>query len=121
VPFSEVLPRAALLVYHGGVGTLAQTIKSGIPHLVVPNAHDQFDNGWRIERLGLGRSIPQLRYRAERAAGAIRSILDDDRMRHTCREYAARIDSRSALARACELLEGLRRPASFLDESAEHV
>ncbi len=61
LPFSEVLPRAAMLVYHGGIGTLAQTIKAGIPHLVVPNGHDQFDNGWRIERLGLGRSIPQTR------------------------------------------------------------
>ena len=66
LPFSELLPRAALLVYHGGIGTLAQTIKAGIPHLVVPNGHDQFDNGFRIERLGLGRSIPQTRYRARR-------------------------------------------------------
>ncbi len=28
LPFSQVLPRAALLVYHGGVGTLAQGIKA---------------------------------------------------------------------------------------------
>ena len=44
--FSDLLPRAAMFVYHGGVGTLAQPIKAGIPHLVVPNGHDQFDNGW---------------------------------------------------------------------------
>src|SRR5678815_3434731 len=30
--FSNLLPRAALLVYHGGIGTLAQTLKAGIPH-----------------------------------------------------------------------------------------
>ena len=42
LPFSQVLPRAALLVYHGGVGTLAQGIKAGIPHLVVPHGYDQF-------------------------------------------------------------------------------
>ena len=58
LPFSDLLPHAAMLVYHGGIGTLAQTIKAGIPHLVVPNGHDQFDNAWRIEQLGLGRSIP---------------------------------------------------------------
>ena len=52
LPFSDLLPHAALLVYHGGIGTLAQTIKAGIPHLVVPSGHDQFDNAWRIERLG---------------------------------------------------------------------
>ena len=70
LPFSDVLPHAAMLVYHGGIGTLAQTIKAGIPHLVVPSGHDQFDNGWRIEQLGLGRSIPQTRYRADRVVRA---------------------------------------------------
>jgi UDP:flavonoid glycosyltransferase YjiC (YdhE family) len=113
LPFSEVLPRAALLVHHGGIGTLAQTIKSGIPHLVVPNSHDQFDNGWRIERLGLGRSVPQTRYRAGRVVEAIRTILGDGGMRQRCQEFSARVDSAAALTRACELLENLAaRPNS---------
>ena len=77
LPFSQVLPRAALLVYHGGVGTLAQGIKARIPHLVVPHGYDQFDSGWRIEQMGLGRSIPPSRYRAARVARAIESILGD--------------------------------------------
>jgi rhamnosyltransferase subunit B len=105
--FSELLPRAALLVYHGGIGTLAQTIKAGIPHLVVPNGHDQFDNGWRIERLGLGQSIPQTRYRATLAAKAMGSLLSGDSIVGRCRDYRSRIDSGAALAHACELIEGL--------------
>jgi rhamnosyltransferase subunit B len=107
LPFSEVLPRAAVLVYHGGIGTLAQTIKAGIPHLVVPNGHDQFDNAWRVNQLGLGRSIPQTRYRAGRVAEAIRAILADGALKQRCREYAARIDSPAALRRACGLIEAL--------------
>src|SRR6185436_19239976 len=77
LPFSELLPHAAVLVSHGGIGTLAQTIKAGIAHLVVPNGHDQFDNAWRIEQLGLGRGIPQTQYRANRVAAAVRAILAD--------------------------------------------
>jgi rhamnosyltransferase subunit B len=107
LPFSEVLPRASLLVYHGGIGTLAQAIKAGIPQLIVPSGHDQFDNGWRIEQLRLGRSIAQTRYRAGRAAAAIRSMLDDGAMRQRAQEYAAKMDSPSALSRACDLLERL--------------
>ena len=110
VPFSDVLPHAALMVYHGGIGTLAQTIKAGIPHLVVPSAHDQFDNGWRIGQLGLGRCVPQTRYSAARAAREIDAILHDTRMRERCREWAARMDSSAALARACDLIETLRAP-----------
>jgi rhamnosyltransferase subunit B len=107
LPFSQVLPRAALLVYHGGVGTLAQGIKAGVPHLVVPHGYDQFDSGWRIERLGLGRSIPERRYRAGRVVSAIQSILEDDASIQRRTELASRIDSAGAVARACALIEGL--------------
>jgi rhamnosyltransferase subunit B len=112
LPFSQVLPRAALLVYHGGIGTLAQTVKAGIPHLVVPNGHDQFDNAWRIEQLGLGRSIPQTRYRAAPVAQAIQAILANGALKARTQEYAARIDSHASLTRACELIEGLMAPRS---------
>jgi UDP:flavonoid glycosyltransferase YjiC (YdhE family) len=114
LPFSQVLPRAALLVYHGGVGTLAQGIKAAVPHLVVPNGYDQFDSGWRIEQLGLGRSIPQTRYRARRVAAAISAILADGPSVENRREFASRVDGELAIARACDLIEGLgvqrRRP-----------
>ena len=107
LPFSQVLPRAALLVYHGGVGTLAQGIKARIPHLVVPHGYDQFDSGWRIEQLGLGRSISQRRYRADRVARAIGNILHDDTSAQRRAAYASRIDSMDAVTRACHLIEGL--------------
>ena len=107
LPFSQVLPRAALLVYHGGVGTLAQGIKAGIPHLVVPHGYDQFDSGWRIGQLGLGSSIAETRYRAGRVVRAVESILGDAAAPLRRAAYAARIDSQDAVARACTLIEDL--------------
>jgi UDP:flavonoid glycosyltransferase YjiC (YdhE family) len=111
LPFSQVLPRAALLVYHGGVGTLAQGIKAGIPHLVVPHGFDQFDSGWRIEQLGLGRCIPQRRYRVRRVVAALQSLLGDEASSARRKELASRIDSEDAVARACALIEGLKPAA----------
>jgi rhamnosyltransferase subunit B len=107
LPFSKILPRAALFVYHGGIGTLAQGIKARVPHLVVPNGHDQFDNAWRIEQLSLGHSIPQTRYRSDRVVKSMRAILADDALKQRCREFATRVDSPTALTSACELIEGL--------------
>jgi UDP:flavonoid glycosyltransferase YjiC (YdhE family) len=106
-PFSALLPNASLLVYHGGIGTLAQTIRAGIPHLVVPHGHDQFDNAWRIERLGLGRSIPQTRYRASLVANTIRGILGDVEGQARCRAMAPRVEPDRAVTTACELIEQL--------------
>jgi rhamnosyltransferase subunit B len=112
LPFSQILPRAALLVYHGGIGTLAQGVKAAVPHLVVPHAHDQFDNAWRIKRLGLGDSIAINSYNARRAARAMRSLLSGDAAAaKQRRDYAQRIDSTSAIARAVHLLEQLKGPA----------
>lgn len=40
----------------------------GIPMLVVPFAHDQHDNGARVERLGVARTIARNSYKAGRVA-----------------------------------------------------
>ena len=108
VPFGKVLRRCSALVYHGGVGTLAQGIKAGIPHLVVPNSHDQPDNARRVEQLGLGCRVYPERYKAARVAQILGPLTNDAALRQRCQEYSARVDSHAALAKACELLEGLR-------------
>ena len=111
VPFSKLLPHCAALVYPGGIGTMAQAIKAGIPHLVVPHAHDQPDNAQRLRRLGLGYSIYPERYKAARVARVLRALLASSEIQRRCQEYAQRIDSEAALERACSLIEGLGRPA----------
>jgi rhamnosyltransferase subunit B len=109
LPFSRVFPRCSAVVYHGGIGTLAQAIKAGVPQLVVSNAHDQPDNAQRIERLGLGIGISQSGYGRGRAARAISQLLGSADIRLQCREFTSRIDNRASLERACTLIEGLGR------------
>lgn len=52
-PFSRLLPRLSALVHHGGIGTSAQALAAGLPQLVLPFAHDQFDNAKRLQQLGV--------------------------------------------------------------------
>jgi rhamnosyltransferase subunit B len=107
LPFSLILPRCAAIVYHGGIGTLAQAVQAGVPQLVVPNAHDQPDNGQRIERLGLGFCLSPRRYRPDRAARAFQELLHSPTVRARCREFAPRVDGSASLRRACDLIETL--------------
>ncbi len=107
LPFSEILPRCAGLVYPGGIGTLAQAVHAGIPHFIVPHGHDQPDNAFRIERLGLGMSIYPEKYKAARVAHLLTQLLGSVQIRYRCDEFARKIDSGASLARACDLLEGL--------------
>ena len=54
-PLQRVLPHAAALVHGGGIGTLALGWRAGVPMLILPRAHDQFDNARRAQRLGIAR------------------------------------------------------------------
>jgi len=54
-PLSEILPKARLLVHHGGVGTAAEALRAGVPQWLFPSAHDQADNAQRLFDLGVGR------------------------------------------------------------------
>lgn len=60
VPFDLLLPKLAAFVHHGGIGTLAQTLAAGVPQLITPFAHDQFDNALRLQKLGAGLSVAPL-------------------------------------------------------------
>jgi rhamnosyltransferase subunit B len=107
LPFSKVLPQCSAIIYHGGVGTLAQAVRAGVPHLVVPNAHDQPDNGQRVERLGLGFSVRPSRYSGRRAAARIAELMRSPDIRDRCREMAPRVDGAASLELACSLIERL--------------
>ena len=54
-PYGWVFPRAGLVIHHGGVNTTAETLRAGVPSLVIPHGYDQFDNAMRIQQMGLGR------------------------------------------------------------------
>ena len=76
-PYSEVLPRACAIVHQGGVGTTGQGMRSGKPVLILPHAHDQFDNAARVVRLGCGRVLARPRYNAGSAIRELRALLDN--------------------------------------------
>ena len=86
-PYSEVLPRACAIVHQGGVGTTGQGMRAGKPVLILPHAHDQFDNAARVVRLGCGRVLARPRYNAESAIGELKALLDDP----TYAESAAKV------------------------------
>lgn len=57
IPFKEALPRCALLVHHGGVGTTGAALRAGCPQLICPSAFDQFHHADLVTRLGVGTAL----------------------------------------------------------------
>jgi rhamnosyltransferase subunit B len=105
IPFSQLLPRSAALVHHGGIGTTAQALAAGIPHLVMPMSHDQPDNAARIVRLGVGRSLPPKKFKAPAVARLLDELLNSADVAARCREVAHKFDGAEPIADACRLIE----------------
>jgi UDP:flavonoid glycosyltransferase YjiC (YdhE family) len=68
-------PILPLLAHHGGIGTTAEALRAGTPQLIVPLAHDQFDNAARVTALGAGASLPASRLDAGRLERALAQVL----------------------------------------------
>lgn len=107
VPFGQLLHRAAAMIHHGGIGTLAQTLAAGIPHLVMPMAHDQPDNARRLQRLGVGDSLLPKAFTPQAVAQKLERLLTDSAVHSRCRELAPRVDFADALRQSCDAIEGL--------------
>lgn len=96
VALRRVLPEAAALVHHGGIGTTAEALLCGVAQLVVPFAHDQFDNAARVTALGAGLSVPAARLSAVRLTHLLRRLLSSRaiavRSRAAANQFAATTD-----------------------------
>jgi UDP:flavonoid glycosyltransferase YjiC (YdhE family) len=110
-PFSELFPRAAVIVHAGGVGTTGLAMRSGRPTLAVPYAHDQFDNAQRVARLGIARTIPCHRYTSARVAAELRQLLDNPSYSGRASEVAEQVQKDDGVRAACDALEGLLQTA----------
>ena len=105
VPFSRVLPRAAALVSHAGIGTCAQACAAGTPHLAMPISFDQFDNASRLVDLGVGAVHPAAKYSARRAARALSSLLSHPSISTRARDISLLVRSDDGPSRAATLIE----------------
>ena len=108
-PYGEVLPRARAVVHQGGIGTTAQGLRAGIPALVVPFSHDQFDNGARVRRAGAGRVLPRPKYTAAGAAKELRALLSDESYTTRAAEIGGRVRSEDGAAAAADAIEEVLR------------
>ena len=105
VPFARLLPRVAAVVHHGGIGSTAQGLAAGIPQLLMPLAHDQFDNAARIRRLGVGDWLHSPHFTGPAVAAKLHGLLSSTDVAHQCQHIANRCSSRNGIERTALAIE----------------
>ncbi len=104
-PYGRLLPHARLVVHHGGIGTTAQALRAGRPMLVVPFAHDQFDNAARVARLGAGRMLARARYRVPRIVAELTRLLEDSSYAERAGRIGKQVQREDGARIACDVIE----------------
>jgi rhamnosyltransferase subunit B len=115
IPFSEIFPRCAAIVHHGGIGTTAECFASGKPQLILPLGFDQLDNGIRVQNLGAGlhtrskhslvaRAQPLAQRDVDEIAAALSRLLQPD-MQTSAAKLADRVRSQNGLEIAADAIE----------------
>lgn len=117
-PYSEVLPRACAIVHQGGVGTTGQGLRSGRPVLILPHAHDQFDNAARVVRLGCGRTIPRPRYTVATAITELRALLNDQSYAARAAEIGEVVRQENGASVAADAIERVLTDSALPQKSA---
>ncbi len=105
-PHDWLFPRMAAVVHHGGAGTTAAGLRSGVPSIIIPFLIDQPFWGQRVAQLGVGpRPILRQKLTASRLAAAITEATSDIAMRQRAAELGQRIRAEQGVTRAMEAFD----------------
>ncbi|MFM0361987.1 glycosyltransferase [Paraburkholderia sediminicola] len=106
VPLQKLLPRCRALVHHGGIGTAALAYAAGIPQVVTPFAHDQFDNAQRVVASGCGVRLDKP-LQPQALARALRHLLGSPSIATQCGRVQDRlVSSPDGCEAAARYIEG---------------
>ena len=103
-PHSLLFPRALAVVHHGGIGSTAQGLRAGRPQLITPVFADQFDNAYRLERMGLGHSLDFSLWSVDRAEAALRALLASKTLADKAAAIAPVIAQENGADRAADII-----------------
>ena len=103
--YSQVMPQAALIVCHGGHGTLARALGAGAPVLCCPAEGDMVENAVRVSWAGVGLSLPWRLCRPTSLRWVARRILRDPAFRRRAAQLAAWRRENDGAKRGAELVE----------------
>lgn len=107
VSYARTMPRCAVVVCHGGHGTVVRALASGCAVVAVPAAGDMNENAARLDWAGVGVRVPRRLLGPAAVRLAVQRALGDARIGTRARALEAWARGHDGVGRAAELVEGL--------------
>lgn len=107
VNYDVLFPRMSLLIHHGGAGSTASALSSGVPSVVIPFAADQYFWADRVRSVGAGLPLPARKLTTKRLVNVVREILGAEKYYSSAEEIARSIGDEKGTEKAADLLDEL--------------
>jgi MGT family glycosyltransferase len=103
-PHDQVMPKAAVIITHGGHGTVMRALMHRRPMLLIPHGRDQDENAVRVTERGAGLKLPASATRGEIQA-AIERLLSEPSFAKAAETLGSTIAAETREDNVVELLE----------------
>ncbi|TDC86368.1 activator-dependent family glycosyltransferase [Actinomadura sp. 7K507] len=78
VPLNELLPSCSAIIHHGGMGTMQNALRHGVPQLIVPGwLWDEAGNAESLVDQGAGLVLDPAEFSAERLRSSLTRLLEE--------------------------------------------
>lgn len=104
-PQLEILKQAALVITHGGLNTVLESLAEGVPLVVIPLGNDQPGVAARVRARGAGLVVSRRALAANKLRPAIEAVLNDRKFRQSAASLKAAMSRVDGLSRAADIIE----------------
>jgi len=109
IPHDWLFSRAAAIICHGGLGTIARALRNGCPLLVEPFGNDQFFNAKRVLELSVGSAMHPFTCTADGLARVLEEKVLTTRYKENAEILKTRIRGENSLEAACDYVDQMTR------------
>merc|ERR1719401_740973 len=105
-PHEWLFPQCSAIVHHGGSGTTAAALRSGVPTIITPCLLDQFDNAQLVASNGVGIALKQFSKVTPAAlASALTRCVSDRSMQERSRALGTQLRKEDGPGNAVRIVE----------------
>lgn len=107
LPGNEIMKKSDVVVSHGGNGTIYQAMSYGVPIIGIPTWADQEFNLQRVEDMGIGILLSELRFEPKHLIEAVEAILTQKTYKIRAHHYKTILEKYSSIEMATKLISSL--------------
>ena len=113
LPYDKLFPHIRAAIHHGGIGTIAECLKAGIPFMTCPVLYplgDQHFWGHLAYSKGIAlKPCPLKKMDASSFIKSAKTLLNDQRLQENCRRLSERIKEEDGITNAISIIENSYR------------